>query len=162
MPADARDQRPSSSGHGDDEIAELRRQVAAQERALAELQREVAALRSESMDGSTVAPSAPVPVAAVARGSAPVTPPEVVVSLGSGSVTQESSGEAKIALYRRLFAGRDDVYARRWKNASKGTSGWSPAHRGSWNTPRDQRQYLSLTDEVVRGHLEGRDTIGLL
>ena len=76
-------------------------------------------------------------------------------------MTHESSAEAKIALYRTLFAGRDDVYARRWENTSKGSSGWSPAHRGSWNTPRDQRQYLPVTDEVVRGHLEGRDTIGL-
>ncbi|MEX2549470.1 MAG: hypothetical protein WD638_04525, partial [Nitriliruptoraceae bacterium] len=64
-------------------------------------------------------------------------------------MTRESSGEAKIALYRKLFDGRGDVYARRWDNTSKGTSGWSPVHRGSWNTPRDQRQYLPLTDEVV-------------
>ena len=76
-------------------------------------------------------------------------------------MTHESSAEAKIALYRMLFDGRGDVYARRWENTSKGSSGWSPAHRGGWDTPRDQRQHLPLTDEVVRGHLEGRDTIGL-
>jgi superfamily II DNA or RNA helicase len=160
MPADRQQQRASSCDH-DDEVAELRRQVAAQERALAELRREVAALRSEPVDDSSVPPSGPVLGAAIARQSARMTQLEAVVSQGSVSVTQESSGEAKIALYRRLFAGRDDVYARRWQSASKGTSGWSPAHRGSWNTPRDQRQYLPLTDEVVRGHLKGRDTIGL-
>jgi superfamily II DNA or RNA helicase len=160
MSADRRDRHPSPCDHGD-EIAELRRQVAAHERALAELRREVATLRSEPMDGSSVPPSGPVPGAAVSGNPARVSQAEPVVSLTPASVTHESSGGAKIALYRRLFAGRDDVYARRWQSTSKGTSGWSPAHRGSWNTPRDQRQYLPLTDEVVRGHLEGRHTIGL-
>jgi superfamily II DNA or RNA helicase len=160
MPADRRDLRLSSCDHGD-EIAKLQRQVAAQERALAELRREVAALRSEPGDASSVPRSGLVTGGAVERGSARVARSGAGGRRGSPSVTQGSSGETKIALFRRLFAGRDDVYARRWENASKGTSGWSPAHGGSWNTPRDQRQYLPLTDEVVRGHLEGRDTVGL-
>jgi len=29
------------------------------------------------------------------------------------------------------------------------------------DTPRDERRYLPLTDEVVTAHLEGRETIGL-
>jgi hypothetical protein len=160
MPADRRHQQASSCDHGD-QIGELRRQIAAQERALAELRREVAALRSEPGDASSVPPSGPVTGGAVERGSAWVARSGAGGRRGSPSVTQGSSGEAKIALFRRLFAGRDDVYARRWENASKGTSGWAPAHRGSWTTPRDQRQHLPLTDEVVRGHLEGRDTVGL-
>jgi superfamily II DNA or RNA helicase len=90
-----------------------------------------------------------------------VSQPTLVPSGGLAPVAHDSSSEAKIALYRALFVGRNDVYARRWENAAKGTSGWSPAHRGSRDTPRDERQYLSLTDEVVRGHLEGRDTVGL-
>lgn len=160
MSADDPDQRPSPCDH-DDEIAELRRQVAAHERALAELRREIATLRSSSRADPSAPPPEPVPVAATSRDPARVPQPELVVSRRSASVTQESSGEAKIALYRSLFDGRADVYARRWENTSKGSSGWSPAHRGSWKTPRDQRQYLPLTDEVVRGHLEGRDTVGL-
>ncbi len=109
MPADRRSER-SSSAHGD-EIAELRRQVAAHERALASLRSDVAALRNELMNGSSVAPSGFGPGTAVARESARVTEPVVVVSPGSASVTHESSAEAKIALFRKLFAGRDDVYA---------------------------------------------------
>ena len=35
----------------------------------------------------------------------------------------------KIALFRRLFRGREDVYLRRWESA-KATSGYSP--RNSW------------------------------
>ncbi len=45
MPADRRSERPPSSAH-DDEIAELRRQVALQQRALDELRREIATLRN--------------------------------------------------------------------------------------------------------------------
>ena len=160
MSADHPDQRPSPCDH-EDEIAELRRQVAAHEEALTELRRELATLRSSSRDDPSPPPPQPVPAAATSRDPAPVPQPERVVSRRAASVTHESSAEAKIALYRSLFDGRADVYARRWENPSKGSSGWSPAHRGSWNTPRDQRQYLPLTDEVVRGHLEGRDTIGL-
>jgi len=49
MPADHRDEGSSPRERGE-EIAELRRRVAAQEQALAELRREVATLRSEPMD----------------------------------------------------------------------------------------------------------------
>jgi len=160
MSADYPDQHPSPGDHGD-EIAELRRQVAAQERALAELRREVAALRSSSMDDSSARPPGSGTGTAVSREPAPGSQDELVSTAPSAFVTRESSGEAKIAIFRKLFDGRDDVYARRWEDAAKRKSGWSPAHRGSWNTPRDQRRYLPLTDEVVRGHLEGRDTVGL-
>ncbi len=60
-----------------------------------------------------------------------------------------------------MFVGRDDVDARRWENRNKGTTGWSPVHLGNWNTPREQRRYTPLTDEVLAAHLEGRETIGL-
>jgi superfamily II DNA or RNA helicase len=90
-----------------------------------------------------------------------VSQPTLVPSGGLTPVAHDSSSEAKIALYRALFVGREDVYARRWENAAKGTSGWSPAHRGSRDTPPAQREYLPLTDEVVRGHLGGRETVGL-
>ncbi len=37
----------------------------------------------------------------------------------------------KIALFRRLFRGREDVYPLRWESA-KGTSGYSPACGNEW------------------------------
>ncbi|MEX2619875.1 MAG: HNH endonuclease [Egibacteraceae bacterium] len=76
-------------------------------------------------------------------------------------VHQRSSRHAKLALYRTLFAGRGDVYARRFENRAKATSGWWPVHKGGPSVPREQRQYLPLTDEVIAAHLEGHDTIGL-
>jgi superfamily II DNA or RNA helicase len=80
---------------------------------------------------------------------------------GATRVHQHSSQRAKLVLYRRLFAGRNDVYARRFENRGKGTSGWWPVHKGGPHIPRAEREYVPLTDEVIAAHLEGRDTIGL-
>jgi len=42
------------------------------------------------------------------------------------NVDSTSDALSKIRLFMSLFKGRDDVYAKRWKNKSKGTSGYSP------------------------------------
>lgn len=80
----------------------------------------------------------------------------------SPRVDQTSSPEEKIKLFRELFTGRSDVYAVRWENQRSGKSGWSPAIKGGWaNTRRPDRELLALTDDVVSGHLAGRDHVGL-
>lgn len=73
-----------------------------------------------------------------------------------------SSEAARVGLFRSLFRGRDDVYAVRWTN-QHGESGYVPAVAGGWrkDRPRRQRRYLALTDDVVRAHLAGDDTVGL-
>jgi len=77
-------------------------------------------------------------------------------------VDRHSSPEEKVALFRTLFAGRDDVYALRWENQRTGKSGWGPAVRGGWaNTRRPDREYLPLTDDVVERHLGGEIHAGL-
>lgn len=77
-------------------------------------------------------------------------------------VDRGSSRHAKLDLYRRLFAGRTDVFAVRWENARTGNSGWSPAVRGGWSKDaKGRRDYLPRTDEDVTAHLVGRSTIGL-
>lgn len=71
-------------------------------------------------------------------------------------VDRDAPPEAKIALFRSLFAGRDDVYALRWENERTGKSGWSPAVRGGWaGSRRLDREYLPFTDDVVERHLAG-------
>ena len=81
-----------------------------------------------------------------------------------------TSGE-KIALFRRLFRGRTDVYPLRWESA-KGASGYAPACGNEWqlgicHKPRvkcgqcDQRLLLPLTDQVIYEHLTGKHTIGV-
>jgi superfamily II DNA or RNA helicase len=86
-------------------------------------------------------------------------------------VTAVSPADAKLALFRALFSGRDDVYATRWEGRG-GKSGYTPACANEWNRavcakPRVRcsacahRALLPLTDRVVRDHLTGRQTIGI-
>ena len=78
----------------------------------------------------------------------------------------------KIALFRSLFRGREDVYALRWEKAD-GMSGYSPASIRDWKAvmsvpPAERkkldqatRQLLPLTDEAVHQHLSGKNTLGI-
>ena len=88
-----------------------------------------------------------------------------------GSVTQQSSSAAKIALFRSLFRGREDVYPRRFESRKTGRSGYQPACGNEWirgvcDKPSikcsecPNRRFLPVTDEVVRWHLSGRDDQG--
>ena len=47
-------------------------------------------------------------------------------------VCHQSPPEAKIALFRSLFHGRDDVYPRRFESRTTGKSGYSPACGNEW------------------------------
>ena len=71
-----------------------------------------------------------------------------------------ASAAEKVALIRRLFHGRDDVYALRWENARTGKNGYAPAAAGGWSKtgPKD---YLPLSDEAIERHLRGREAIGI-
>ena len=82
-----------------------------------------------------------------------------------------SPPEAKIAVFRSLFRGREDVYARRFESRKTGKAGYSPACGNEWvrgvcEKPRvkcaacPQRRFLPVTDEAIRWHLEGRDDAG--
>jgi superfamily II DNA or RNA helicase len=77
-------------------------------------------------------------------------------------VTQRSRPEQKVALFRELFRGRDDVHALRWENARTQKSGWGPAVKGGWaSSRRPDRELLPLTAEVVADHLVGEISAGL-
>ena len=83
-----------------------------------------------------------------------LSPPRV----GPGPMTRAE----KVALFRSLFVGREDVYALRWENASSRKVGWSPAVKGGWaNARKPGREHLPLTDEVIEAHLAGRESVGL-
>ncbi|MBK9663163.1 MAG: DEAD/DEAH box helicase family protein [Nitrosomonas sp.] len=99
--------------------------------------------------------------------------PDSTVSktLESTPVTNQFTTSDKIALFRRLFRGCEDVYSQRWKSA-KGTSGYSPACSNEWkpgicHKPRikcgdcNQRLLLPMTDQVIYDHLTGKQTIGV-
>ena len=87
------------------------------------------------------------------------------------AVDRLSPSEAKIALFRALFRGREDVYARRFENLRTGKSGYSPACGNEWvpgvcEKPRikcaacHHQRFLPMTDNVIRWHLSGRDDTG--
>ena len=87
-------------------------------------------------------------------------------------VDKEERARKRIALFRSLFRGREDVYARRWENP-KGDSGYSPADIKDWKAinksrPEDRkkvhqqtRKFLPVTDAVIESHLLGKETVGV-
>jgi len=86
----------------------------------------------------------------------------VTSQVAPSDLNHSSSPEEKVAFYRSLFFGRQDVYAVRWDNNRSGKSGWSPAVRGGWaNARRPDRELLPLTEEVVTRHLAGEIHAGL-
>jgi hypothetical protein len=54
----------------------------------------------------------------------------------NASVNNHSSPEAKIALFRSLFRGRDDVYPRRFESRKTDKCGYSPAC-ANWDRDRE-------------------------
>ena len=86
-------------------------------------------------------------------------------------VNQHSSAEAKVALFRSLFRGREDVYPRRFESRKTGKSGYAPACANEWvrgicEKPRikcaecPNRRFLPLGERVIRWHLSGHDDAG--
>ncbi len=93
------------------------------------------------------------------------------MNLTNLAVNHRSTSEAKIALFRSLFRGREDVYPQRFESRTSGKSGYSPACANEWvrsicEKPRikcracQHQQFLTVTDEVIRWHLSGKDDRG--
>ena len=86
----------------------------------------------------------------------------------ASSLTHQSSIQEKVALFRRLFKGREDIYPRRFVNSKTGKSGYSPVCEHEWK-PRVcekpkikcgdclHRAFLPITDQVITNHLAGYD-----
>lgn len=105
-----------------------------------------------------LAPDDPLPGERTSGPSASVLP----LDQPNRTVDALSSEAIRVALFRSLFRGRDDVYAVRWTN-QHGESGYVPAVAGGWRRgrPRRKRHYLALTDDVIRAHLAGDEIVGL-
>ena len=99
-------------------------------------------------------------------------PPPTQTPKPVGEVSTLDRAARRIALYRSLFRGREDVYAVRWENPD-GRSGYAPKADRDWKAylsaedsdrkkvDRQTRTFRPLTDAVVRGHLLGEHTIGI-
>ena len=88
------------------------------------------------------------------------------------TVQSRLSPTEKVALFRRLFRGRTDVYPARWESKSTGKSGYTPACANEWRAgicekPRikcadcHNRLLSPLSDDVIYDHLAGRHTVGV-
>ena len=89
-------------------------------------------------------------------------------ALQQAGVNQYSPAEAKIALFRSLFHGREDVYPRRFESRKTGRAGYAPVCGNEWvqgicEKPRIKcseclhQRFLPVTDDVIRWHLQGHD-----
>ena len=89
-------------------------------------------------------------------------------------VTEQSrfSTTDKVALFRRLFRGRIDVYPIRWDSKTSSNFGYAPACANEWRTgicekPRikcgdcSNRVLIPLSDSVIYKHLSGEHTVGI-
>ena len=87
----------------------------------------------------------------------------------AATITAMSNAD-KVALFRSLFRGRDDVFPRRWENPKTGKAGYALACRNEWvrgicEKPRikcsncPNQAFVPVSDEVVRSHLQGRDVV---
>jgi hypothetical protein len=88
--------------------------------------------------------------------------------LSESTVTNDSTQEQKIDFFRSMFRGREDIYSRRFESKRSGKSGYHPVYRKEWIRPFCQkpkikcgdcenRDFISLSDDVVRNHLIGFD-----
>ncbi|GAB2893603.1 DEAD/DEAH box helicase family protein [Uliginosibacterium flavum] len=100
-----------------------------------------------------------------------VPPPSPPVPAKALEISRLTTAE-KVALFRRLFRGRDDVYPVRWESKTSGKSGYSPTCANEWRAgvcekPRikcgecNKRLFVPLTDSIVYDHLAGEHTIGV-
>ncbi len=118
-------------------------------------------------------PDAPLPEASPPSAPQASAPSlfEPTTSVPPSSVNNHSSPEEKIAFFRALFRGREDVFARRWQSAASGKSGYSPACANEWKPglcpkPKgscskcEQRKLIPLSDDILTAHLQGRDALG--
>ncbi len=81
------------------------------------------------------------------------------------------SDAEKIALFRRLFAGRQNVFALRWENHRDGRPGYAPACSNEWvagicGKPKikcgvcPNQAFIPLSDSAIRTHLRGSRSDG--
>lgn len=73
----------------------------------------------------------------------------------------ELSTQDKLAIYRSLFRGREDVYAKSFVTPDGGIQ-YYPSYTYGWKElPPDKRQTEAFTDTVLKAHLRGEVSLGL-
>lgn len=86
-------------------------------------------------------------------------------------IKRHLSLEEKVDVFRNLFKGREDVFARRWYSRTSGKSGYQPVCRNEWDrqlcdkkrykcTECPNRAFKPLEYEDIYRHLEGKSSDG--
>jgi superfamily II DNA or RNA helicase len=138
------------TGDPADAIAREEARIARLETELKESRAVLVSLRAELSEGQLSPPIAPALTSSV---PAPVTSWE------------------KVALFRSLFRGREDVFPKLWTNAKTGRKGYAPACANEWvrdvcEKPRvkcgecPNQAFLAVEDRVFLDHLQGRHVVG--
>ena len=89
-------------------------------------------------------------------------------SLAAGMITDASTPEDKLALFRSPFAGRPDVFPVRWENSKSGRSGYAPACANEWvrgvcDKPTikcgecGNQAFIPVSLDTLARHLRGRE-----
>ena len=134
-----------------DAIAREEAQIERLEQAIKETRAVLESLRAE-LSAQRPSPLNPLPLASAMP--APVTSAE------------------KVALFRSLFRGREDIYPKFWSNARTGRKGYAPACANEWvhgvcEKPRvkcgecPHQAFLPVEDQVILDHLQGRHVVGV-
>jgi superfamily II DNA or RNA helicase len=87
-------------------------------------------------------------------------------------INKSSEIQRRIEIFMKLFRGRDDVYAKRWENRKKGTSGYSPVCSNEWvpgvcQKPKakcrqcNNKAYIPLDEKIIENHLRGNIVVGI-
>ncbi|MGX7876797.1 TOTE conflict system archaeo-eukaryotic primase domain-containing protein [Mesorhizobium sp. ORM6] len=137
----------ADAGDTSDEIARIRRRLAVLDAERMALTRELEALEQELVSDSR----------AIER-----------PCFADALVTNGSSSAEKIELFRRLFAGRPDVFPVRWENRKSGGSGYSPACSNEWakgicGKPKvkcgecPHQAFIPPSGDIIEKHLRGGD-----
>ena len=70
--------------------------------------------------------------------------PEISEPMQKGNINKRSSPEDKIALFRSLFKGREDIFARRWYSKTNDKNGYQPVCENEWDEKLcDKKMYKS-------------------
>lgn len=130
-----------------EEVARIRQRLAALDAERAALMRELETLEQKLISKSHAAER---------------------LSFSVAPVTNNSPSIEKVEVFRRLFAGRPDVFPARWDNRKTGRSGYSPACSNEWvkgicGKPKvkcgecPHQAFIPPSRDIIETHLRGGD-----
>jgi superfamily II DNA or RNA helicase len=101
----------------------------------------------------------------------PASPSPIEPDTRAFAVTSTSPPAAKIGLFRSLFRGREDLYAKRWESKA-GKSGYAPVCANEWRdglcdkrrvkcAECPHRELVPLDERAIEEHLTGRTVLGV-